>query len=67
MGRDQKSFFHGYTSWYLRAIIWTVQAAMAGFVLELVLGREGYLLAGPTAAILLFRHFHYHVIQETAK
>jgi len=66
MEYGRQTFFHGYTTWYLRAVIWIVQVAVAGFVLEFALGRVGYQLATVLGTLLLFRQFHHHVRQETA-
>ncbi|MDQ2074729.1 hypothetical protein RBH20_19565 [Haloarcula sp. H-GB4] len=64
------SWFHGYVSWYLRAVIWFVQTAIVGAVLLVILGTEGLLgtvgtvLAGLLTALLLFRQVDMHIQQE---
>jgi hypothetical protein len=70
MAAETRSWFHGYVAWYVRAVLWVVQSAVAAAAAVLVFGTEGTLglagtaLAGLLASLFLFRQFHNHVHQE---
>ncbi len=64
MSETQRTWFHGYTKWYLRTLIVCIQAMVVGAILEFALGSIGLALAGPIAALLFFRQIHHHVRQE---
>jgi uncharacterized membrane protein len=65
--QSRETIFHGHISWQVRAIIWTVQVIIIGVILQFALGRIGTLLTFPISALLLFRQFHYHIINETTE
>ena len=61
---ESGGWFHGYTNWYLRWLVWVVQVAVAAVALESVLGFWGLVVASLLGSFLLFRQLHFHVRQE---
>jgi len=64
--QSRETIFHGHIGWHLRAMIWVVQVIIIGVILQFALGRIGTLLTFPVSALLLFRQFHFHIIDETS-
>ncbi|MFC7045080.1 hypothetical protein ACFQH6_06295 [Halobacteriaceae archaeon GCM10025711] len=61
---ESGGWFHGYTDWYLRWLVWVVQVAVAAVALEFALGVRGLVVASLLGSFLLFRQLHRHVRQE---
>lgn len=61
---ERRTWFHGYSAWYVRAIIWFLQASIAGVILNVALGTVGAIISGLVASLLLFRQIDNHVTQE---
>ncbi|EJN59921.1 hypothetical protein SAMN04487950_3656 [Halogranum rubrum] len=61
---SKQSWFHGYTAWYTRAVVWFLEVLLVGALLQTLLGTLGVVVTGLVGALLLFRHVERHVQQE---